>query len=640
KSWARLGCNLMIWDYWNMGGNAYFMPPRPEVIIDALQLDYKLFRKFGVKSMFIEAEKDLMTPQNFIDLEYFVAYQLMIDPERDLEQLIDVYMKNYYGPAAPLMTKYLQSLREGVRKHKNPQRTYLTTNWEYMTPQFMLNTYRLLHDAEKMVKSNPILRRRVREEMISPLWTTIYYRSGYEPFFKKNDVNFDHLINECHEIVSEYIAKDNPRNLEKLKIDFEAAFRPMITKLSTPERFKAIPAKDVKVFGQIHARRSGRKVEDSDSPTGLTVRSRLDDDSLHGVDAKISNFPCTAFGVSNYENDIGGQQIKITEIPADEKYHWYRISDVIIGSRTVFWGHYWYISYDLSMAYTPNSPAEKNTYDVWFSAKFTGPAYVPDSKKENAIFVDQVVMVRSKTEKGKLLLRINAKDDTSPFDREVLVSDNGRGGVKAYQAGRLNLLSTQKFKINPDKYYITSMWVKTVGSQPSFAYLGIAPFNAENQYIRAKYVDVVQGSLTELAEPAKMGDMSIKVKNASKWLTDRVRAAAFNAREDCSDLPNMDVSESIKSIEKHDGLWEITFHKPLTKEYSASTKVRQHNMAGYVYTKVGMVPTKWTLWKSRKIKGSQLRRGTDGRVVLLLNHGKAGQGNKILFNDLMVEEFD
>ena len=39
--------------------------------------------------------------------------------------------------------------------------------------------------------------------------------------------------------------------------------------------------------------------------------------------------------------------------------------------------------------------AEDNTCDeAWVSVKFTGPAYVPGSKKENAIYVDMGVLVK------------------------------------------------------------------------------------------------------------------------------------------------------------------------------------------------------------------------------------------------------
>ncbi len=68
---------------------------------------------------------------------------------------------------------------------------------------------------------------------------------------------------------------------------------------------------------------------------------------------------------------------------------------VELTSRSYFWGHSWAIQVILSHLYVPADGLEKNNlWDVWFSAKFTGPAWVKDSRQENAIWVDMVVLTR------------------------------------------------------------------------------------------------------------------------------------------------------------------------------------------------------------------------------------------------------
>ena len=39
-------------------------------------------------------------------------------------------------------------------------------------------------------------------------------------------------------------------------------------------------------------------------------------------------------------------------------------------------------------------PIADNTWDFYFRLKFTGPAYVPDSSKPNAIWLDLLVLTR------------------------------------------------------------------------------------------------------------------------------------------------------------------------------------------------------------------------------------------------------
>jgi len=37
---------------------------------------------------------------------------------------------------------------------------------------------------------------------------------------------------------------------------------------------------------------------------------------------------------------------------------------------------------------------DPNLFDIYVSLKFTGSAYVPDSKKENGIFLDRAILIR------------------------------------------------------------------------------------------------------------------------------------------------------------------------------------------------------------------------------------------------------
>ncbi len=398
EDWNKLNCKLALWDYWNMGIPSSFDPPRPEVVVDAIQPDFQLFGKLGIVSLFLEAEKHFITPQNFIDLEYFLAYQLMVDPERDVESLINIYMDNYYGKAAPLMKKYLQMLRNGVRKYPNAQFTMRVSSWDYMTPKFMLDTYKLLHEAENTVKDNDIYRQRVREELIAPLWTTLYFRNYFKDYFMKNKIAFPSLEEECRQLVLEFMNKYNPKNIQADIKEFETYFSVLTANLPRPERFRNLPENAVKVFGYphcgLHTSRFHSYIrEDSESPTGHTYSSEHPDSKMHGKDARQKNLMAATFGIYKYGKDQ--KTIQITEFPSDEKYHWYKIPRFEIGSKTMFWGHFWFIQYDISSAYAnADGLKDGNVWDIWFSAKFTGPAYVKGSKKKNAVCVDMVVLTK------------------------------------------------------------------------------------------------------------------------------------------------------------------------------------------------------------------------------------------------------
>ena len=61
---------------------------------------------------------------------------------------------------------------------------------------------------------------------------------------------------------------------------------------------------------------------------------------------------------------------------------------------------YWYLETNLSSAYrVDDGESDENDWICWFSAKFTGPAYVPGSTKKNAVSVDTIVLVKEEAEK-------------------------------------------------------------------------------------------------------------------------------------------------------------------------------------------------------------------------------------------------
>jgi len=50
---------------------------------------------------------------------------------------------------------------------------------------------------------------------------------------------------------------------------------------------------------------------------------------------------------------------------------------------------------DLSTAYTPaDGLPGYNVWETWISVKYTGPAYVKGSTKQNGVFLDQVILVK------------------------------------------------------------------------------------------------------------------------------------------------------------------------------------------------------------------------------------------------------
>ncbi len=403
RKWQALGANLMIWDYWNIG-NEYFNPPRVEVLIDAIQPDLKLFRELGAKALFLEAERDFVSPQNFIDLEYFIATELMMNPDQDVEKLIDVFMNGFYGPAAPVMKEWLNELRAGIRAHPKKQTILTAGNWNFITDKFAVDSYLKLKKTAEKLPGDSVYRRRVEDEMITPMWAFLVKRVAFEPAFKKAGINMDDMVRDCKKYVYNHIRRYGARNPAFIDKMFNDKFTPVTVNLPRPEKFKEVADENIRVLGYPQAtpikHLNSAVVDDPDSITGKALKSPGKDDSWHGVNARIDATPTVKVPAMKFElGNIGAPGAANTilrQVPQDEKYHWYKLNGKIdLREKSYFWGHSWAIQFNTTSIYVlSDGIADNNVWECWFNAKFTGPAYAPGSKKENAVYVDMVVLTR------------------------------------------------------------------------------------------------------------------------------------------------------------------------------------------------------------------------------------------------------
>lgn len=387
--WITNFKNAMVWDYWNMGLGAYFVPPRPEVVLDAMISDVKWMAENKVVSIFTEAERDFLIPQNFLDLEFFILAQLMIDPAQDAEKLVDIFMAGYYGKAALPLKKYLNNLRQGIKKHSKVQLCCAALRWEYLTDKFMLENFLILQEALKAAADEPRFAVRVMAECLPLYYSILYYRSETEKTFAAAGIKLENIQQDMALYADKVLRSFDlaPRKLAAQQKKLVKKLAPLSANLTAPEKFRDIPG--VKVFAHPHQRRVAhsktRAVQDADSLSGQALISDFHK-SRKFTHRAVKNFSCY-----DYETK---KNIQYTVTPEDENYHWYTIKNVRISRNTIFTAHLWMIQIDLSQAWEfPHAgKPEVNDYDLHFRAKFTGRAFFSDSEKSDAVYVDCVVL--------------------------------------------------------------------------------------------------------------------------------------------------------------------------------------------------------------------------------------------------------
>ena len=168
--------------------------------------------------------------------------------------------------------------------------------------------------------------------------------------------------------------------------------------------------------------------------------------------------------------------------------------------------------------------------------------------------------------------------------------------------GWVNIITKRSFAVDPEAEYEISGMFRTPADQAKLTYfdLGFSPVDADGVIIDGTAVLCKTDSLSVLAEDAKSGTKSIRIKKAPNWFTNGF--IAFNAKEDLSDLPNRESAWFRKPKVQGDSII-LPLVKPLKKSYAAGTKVRCHGQGALWTVCHGYrAPKEWTKFSGR-IKG-------------------------------------
>ena len=414
NGWGKAGVPMMLWDYWNLGGNNYYNPPRIETIINSLQEDFKYFHKLNIKALFLEASTDHVSPQNFMMLNYYVANHLMVDVNQDVPQLERQFIDGYYGPAAPTVRKWYDKIKEGVLNDPQRPNSAVVQLWSFTTPDFVAGMRSEFQAEMAKLPAGSRYIRRLQDELISPLFVAVSGWAGFRKAFEPAGVTRDILLEECRKYSYDYThrfpytgtnAKFKKANEEYGVKRFEEKMGKLLEAPKVPERFANVPSEDLRSINYRNFRgvsKLGAKVvDDPDALEGKALCSANPKDEMHGVNLllpkTVNGFRTTEFVLGNHKAS-GKVKLNLKKVPQDEQYHWFRIpGSVELKPLSFFWGHGWAIQARTShwFVLTDGNPLDNTWTQVWFRGKFTGPAYVPGSTQKNAIWIDTVVATRN-----------------------------------------------------------------------------------------------------------------------------------------------------------------------------------------------------------------------------------------------------
>ncbi len=392
QGWSKVAKHIAEWDYWiQYSPNDSF--PTPYAPIACLQPDLETFHRHGVSNVFVECESPDTT--SFFALKCWLGYQLMQDPYRPAEPLIQTFMDGYYGAAGAKMREYLKFLEDGIAAvdaNLSGMKCYARP---YLTLAFYLTCQRLLDEAETLCAADAKSRLHVRRERVpvdaglGHMWDDLTRNLPAErkpPFERK------FLLDRYESYRLEQLEACRPADaLPRLKSELaEELARLRAAELPLPAQFGNLAPGSYRDFTWPGFRASGdrtRVVADPDAAGGKALQ-------YTGEGPQDHQRPL-GFGVYDGPRRVFGPSLTLqgADVPQDEKYHWYKVGRFAVTDGTRLWAHWtWLLSVPLDRVY---NPAEQNhERDIWVSLKITGPAYVKDSKQPNAVFLDRVIVAK------------------------------------------------------------------------------------------------------------------------------------------------------------------------------------------------------------------------------------------------------
>ncbi len=370
RRWGKIAKNLFVWDYWWHGFAS------PDVNIQTIQPDLKFFHENNVTGLFIEAE-EWDPKQSFFALGCWLAHKMMQDPYQQTGPLVDKFMEGYYGPAAPKVMEWLRYVRERIEKNpdkiidSSPSKSSRRRHWDI---DFFVKAGTLFNDALDVCPPESKYRLHVQNEFIPVLSLLTERFSELEAEASANGQTFPF---DRKEVVGRYKSMWK----EQLSVN-----RSKVWSAQFSERVTEFTWKDMHKYGS-------SITEDSEAAGGKALCLTK---GLTGIDHTLRPH---VMGVYDATRKAAGPEVRLqdADIPQDEKYHLHKIGHFRIAPNTIVWAHRsWLLSCFIDRAYQLDDGIDPalNDWDIYVSLKFTGPAYVKGSVRENAVWMDRVMLVK------------------------------------------------------------------------------------------------------------------------------------------------------------------------------------------------------------------------------------------------------
>ena len=397
--WKKISKNKAVWAY----DRLYYMTeafPWPQCCYWNIAENVRYYHQYGAVKLYLESEhmynKDTCIPERaFNDLHSYLGCKLMDDPYQDDKVLIEEFFQFQYGPAVSEMKAYADYLKRRIdavpgKVHSTPLKARGILDAEFFV---IVNT--LLDRAEAKAGNDAGLLTRIAMERIPVDYAALemWNQGG-----SASGISRGELITRLKKDLELFFERYQPElrrpwgktSLRKVKEQTFATLDSMLKPIPIPPEFAQENVIQVPVLGTCELQFI---VDDPEAALGKAEKMEL-----AKVDPKYPPLPME-FGVYDYveKKYLVQRVLQKEDIPQDEKYHLILIGRVVPNGfhRQMLYGHSSWrlrIAGLFSKLWDPIDGGRE--YDIYISCKFTGPAYVAGSTKENAVYADKLLAVK------------------------------------------------------------------------------------------------------------------------------------------------------------------------------------------------------------------------------------------------------
>lgn len=390
EGWKSHAKHLFIWDYAiTYTRRITGFPFASEFHYGDL---YKFYHANNVSGIFWEHESQFMA--DMFELKFFLETKLFEDPSQDVNKLINLFMNKYYGAAGPFVLQYRQRL-DKARKDVHAVVRWFPSHgaFGYLTADVLRECQDILDRGEAAVRGDALLLARVRtarrgiDRYACSLSPALYHGSNPPP---ESQFDGKAAYKRISESWPKWVAHfpDPDALMREISDEMESYGHVYNKTLQPPVEFKDRNMFDFQADSfESHDKKSVVRVKDPESPVGSAMRTTVAGNHYY-------NMP---FGFGFYDAGAAKGLAYVTQpkLPAKKGYNWYRLGVVKIPED----GYVYVTRAWTTKLQTGRPELVRKTFEIYISAKLSGPQFYADETGPDYIWVDRIILLEPLAQK-------------------------------------------------------------------------------------------------------------------------------------------------------------------------------------------------------------------------------------------------